>query len=51
MKRIELKRVMFWLLILLSFIGIITVLKKLDQDFINSCMSNGYSKEYCEIHK
>ena len=27
------------------------LLLKLDEDFIESCMSNGYSREYCIAHR
>lgn len=38
------------LLIFILILGIF-IIKKLDDNFIESCQKAGYSKEYCEVHK
>ena len=43
-----------WVKVVLVAIGVIiflTICKKLDDDFMKGCMSEGYSRDYCIAHK
>lgn len=50
-KIITLEEWKIWLLIGLILLGILLILKKIDEDFERECINNGFSKEYCEVHK
>ena len=47
MKKILIKVV----LISLAVILLGSIIIKLDNDYMKGCMSQGYSKDYCEAHK
>ena len=51
MKKLKLRMWVKVVLVSLVFIGFTSLLAKMDDDFMNGCMSNGYSKEYCIAHK
>lgn len=48
MKKLRLRKWVKVALVIIFFIGTFTLLKKLDDDFMDGCMKSGYSKEYCE---
>ena len=49
MKKLRLRSWVKVVLLVLVFIVLLVILKKTDDDFMNNCMSKGYSKEYCEM--
>lgn len=50
-RKLRLKSWVKVVLVSLVFIGLISLLVKVDDDFMNGCMNSGYSKEYCIAHK
>lgn len=51
MKKLRLKKWVKVTLAIIVLIGTIAILKQLDDDFMNGCMSAGYSEAYCIAHK
>lgn len=54
MKRYKLKSWVKYLLIIIATIAIVKICDKLiemDQEFVNNCVAQGYSKYHCESHK
>lgn len=51
MKRYKLKKWVKLTLISIIILVIGFILLKLDEDFIEGCMSEGYSRDYCVTHR
>lgn len=39
------------IIIVMILVAMIVIVKKLDDNFIESCTNAGFTKEYCEEHK
>lgn len=55
MKRYKLrgwvKQVIFWSVLIIAIILSADISNKLDRNFMTNCMEQGYSYDYCEMHK
>ena len=51
MKKLRMKKWVKVVLISLIVLGIGILLLKLNNDYMEGCMSNGYSREYCIAHR
>jgi len=45
------KKIILAIAVTMSLTFLITWAIKLDHDFMESCMNQGYSKEYCELQR
>lgn len=51
MKKLRMKRLVKIVLVIGIIIMLLSLLAKLNNDFMNDCIKAGYSKEYCEMGK
>ena len=47
-KKYRLKSWVKWLILILLFIGLLSMLAKTNNDFVKSCINSGYSETYCK---
>ena len=43
--------IVLFIILIAFFIFMATVVNKMDNNFLENCMKNGYSEEYCERSK
>ena len=51
MKKLRLKKWVKVVLVIIILVLLGVAVNKLNNDYMKGCMSNGYSKDYCEAHK
>lgn len=49
--KFEVKLATAIILVLIVMISLISSINKLNQDFMKSCVEQGYSVRHCELHK
>ncbi len=49
--KFEVKLAIAIILVLITVISLTSLVNKLDQDFMKSCLEQGYSEQHCELHK